>query len=301
MNSVDFVLNKRKWNALSAEQKAIVTATAAAVRKMSSTTSATGQILQSLHRPARAGRTLIAGLAAMLLSFAPGSLQGESLQPAFCVLVFSKTAGFRHDSIPAGIAAIQMLGEQNNYCVETTENAGAFADESLARFRVVIFLNTSGNVLDPGEQAAFERFVRRGGGFVGIHAALDTEHDWPWYGALVGTYFRNHPAIQAATLNVVDPSHQSTRLLPINWTRTDEWYNYTHDLDPDVTVLIRIDERSYRGGTMGANHPISWYHLYDGGRAWCTAIGHTSASYAEPRFLQHLLGGIEWAAGVMPQ
>jgi cytochrome c len=242
----------------------------------------------------------IAGLAFMLSVFASGTVHAESAEPAFSVLVFSKTVGFRHDSIPAGIAAIQAFGEQNNFHVDATEDAGLFADENLVRYRAVIFLSTTGDVLDPRQQVAFENFIRRGGGFVGIHAASDTEYDWPWYGGLVGTYFRKHPAIQSATLNVVDPSHASTRHLPIKWTRTDEWYNFTHDLDPDVTVLIRIEERSYRGGTMGANHPMSWHHLYDGGRAWYTAIGHTIESYREPLFLQHLLGGINWASGVVP-
>ena len=245
--------------------------------------------------------TLMTGLGVVLMIFAIGTVRAESAEPAFSVLVFSKTAGFRHDSIPAGIAVIRTLGQQNNFSVEDTEDASAFADEKLARYRVVVFLNTTGDVLDAGQQAAFERFIRSGGGFVGIHAATDTEYDWPWYGGLVGTYFRKHPVIQSATLNVVDPSHESTRHLPIKWKRTDEWYNFTRDLDADVTVLIRIDESSYRGGTMGADHPISWYHTYDGGRAWYTALGHTIESYSEPLFLQHLLGGINWAAGGIQQ
>ena len=161
---------------------------------------------------------------------------------------------------------------------------------------MVVFLNTTGDIFNPDEQAAFERFIQRGGGFVGIHAASDTEYDWPWYGRLLGTYFRRHPVIQSATLKVVDPSHRSTRHLPIEWKRTDEWYDFRHDLDPDITVLIRIDETTYKGGRMGADHPISWYHAYDGGRVWYTAIGHTAKSYKEPLFLDHLLGGITWAA-----
>ena len=145
--------------------------------------------------------------------------------------------------MPRASPPIQALGEQNNFLVDATEDAGVFSDQGLAPYRAVVFLNTTGDVLDPGQQAAFESFIRRGGGFVGIHAASDTEYDWPWYGALVGTYFRKHPPIQSATLNVVDPSHESTRHLPVRWTRTDEWYNFTRDLDPDITVLIRIDER----------------------------------------------------------
>ncbi|HKQ26186.1 MAG TPA: ThuA domain-containing protein [Burkholderiales bacterium] len=240
------------------------------------------------------------GLALVLSTFTWGVARAESTEPAFAVLVFSKTAGYRHDSIPSGIAAIRALGEQNDFGVDASEDAAVFNDESLARYKVVVFLSTSGDVLNPGEQAAFEKFIQRGGGFVGIHSATDTEYDWPWYGDLVGNYFRRHPVIQSARLKVIDPSHRSTRQLPIEWPRTDEWYDFQHDLDPDITVLIRIDEKTYKGGRMGADHPISWYQTYDGGRAWYTAIGHTPESYKEPLFLEHLLGGVTWAAGVLP-
>ena len=242
------------------------------------------------------GGPVFCGLAVVLSIFVSAAARAESAEPAFSVLVFSKTAGYRHDSIPYGIAAIQALGEQNSFRVDASEDATIFNDESLAQYRVVVFLNTTGDIFNPGEQAAFERFVQRGGGFVGVHAASDTEYDWPWYGRLLGTYFRRHPVIQSATLKVVDPSHRSTRHLPIEWKRTDEWYDFRHDIDRDITVLIRIDETTYKGGRMGADHPISWYHSYDGGRAWYTAIGHTAESYKEPLFLEHLLGGITWAA-----
>lgn len=237
------------------------------------------------------------------LMFALGIAQVESAEdePAFAVLVFSKTAGYRHDSIPAGIAAIRKLGEQNNFRVDAGEDGKVFTDANLAQYRVVVFLNTTGEVLDAGEQAAFERFIRRGGGFVGIHSATDTGYDWPWYGGLVGTYFRRHPVIQPATLKVVDASHESTRHLPIEWKRTDEWYDFRDDLGREIAVLIRIDETTYRGGRMGADHPLSWYHAYDGGRAWYTALGHTAASYSEPLFIDHLRGGITWAAGPAPE
>jgi type 1 glutamine amidotransferase len=216
----------------------------------------------------------------------------------FALLVFSRTVGFRHDSIPAGIAAIRALGSQHGFEVDATEAPGTFSDEGLARYRVVVFLNTTGAVLDAGQHAAFERFIARGGGFVGIHSAADTEYDWPWYGKLVGAYFRSHPVIQSATLNVVDPAHVSTRDLPAQWTRIDEWYNFRNVPGPDVSVLIRIDEPSYKGGTMGGDHPMAWCHAYGGGRAWYTAVGHTIESYSDRLFLQHLRGGIAWAAGV---
>jgi type 1 glutamine amidotransferase len=248
--------------------------------------------------PARFGGSVMLGFAIMLATFASGVASADSTETAFSVLVFSKTSGYRHDSIPSGIAAIRALGEQDNFGVDASEDARIFNDESLAQYPVVVFLNTTGDIFNPGERAAFERFVRHGGGFVGIHAASDTEYDWPWYGRLLGTYFRRHPAIQSATLKVVDPSHRSTRHLPIRWTRRDEWYDFRSDLDRDITVLIRIDEATYRGGRMGADHPISWYHTYDGGRGWYTALGHTAESYSEPLFLEHLRGGIRWAAGL---
>lgn len=215
----------------------------------------------------------------------------------FAVLVFSKTAGYRHESIPAGIAAIRALGKQKHFRVDATEDASIFNDEGLAQYRVTVFLSTSGDVLNSEQEAAFERFIRRGGGFVGVHSATDTEYEWPWYGQLVGAYFKKHPPIQAATLRVVDATHVSTRHLPADWQRIDEWYNFREDPSPNVTVLLRIDESTYTGGTMGASHPMAWCHTFDGGRAWYTELGHTKDSYSEPLYLKHLLGGIEWAAG----
>jgi type 1 glutamine amidotransferase len=221
---------------------------------------------------------------------------GPAADAAVRALVFSRTTGFRHASIPAGIAAVQGIGTTRGFVVEATEDASTFTDNELARFRVVIFLNTTGDVLDDTQQGALERFVQAGGGFVGVHSATDTEYDWPWYGGLVGAYFDSHPAIQVAALQVVDPTHPSTAALPVSITRIDEWYDFRDPLPPGIGMLITIDEASYSGGTMGAVHPISWSQTYDGGRAWYTAMGHTAESYTEPLFLAHLAGGILWAA-----
>ena len=216
------------------------------------------------------------------------------------VLVFSKTAGFRHTSIGAGKAAILRLGRENGFDVDTTEDADRFTAEGLAPYRAVVFLSTTGNVLDEAQQAAFERYVRAGGGFVGVHAEADTEYDWPWYGRLVGGYFASHPNnpnVRRAALVVVDRGHAATSALPERWEREDEWYNYKQ-LNPATRVLVRIDESTYQGGTNGPDHPMVWHHVYDGGRAFYTGLGHTDASFAEPLFLGHLLGGIRWAMGV---
>jgi len=182
--------------------------------------------------------------------------------------------------------------------VTATEDPAYFQPDSLAKFAVVVFLNTSGDVLDALQQEAFRAYIQNGGGFVGVHAASDTEYDWSWYGDLVGAYFKNHPHIQEAVVRVVDRTHPSTKELPEAWTRTDEWYNFRENpRTKGVQVLAVLDETTYEGGEMGEDHPISWYHLYNGGRAWYTAMGHTKESYAEPLFRQHLLGGILWAAG----
>jgi hypothetical protein len=219
-----------------------------------------------------------------------------ALHAPFRLLVFSHTTGYRHASIPAGIAAIEVLGAYHDFSVEATEDPAVFTDSSLARFAAVVFLNTTGDVLDSVEQDAFERYIRTGRGFVGVHSASDTEYGWPWYHTLLGATFQDHPAIQRATVTIADTGHPSTRYLPNPWIRTDEWYNFTAP-PTGVTLLAQVEESTYTGGTMGTAHPVSWHQTYDGGRAWYTAMGHTTCSYAERAFLDHLLGGIGWAAG----
>jgi cytochrome c len=235
---------------------------------------------------------------ALVCAITPPLAHASADRDQLAILIFSKTAGYRHESIPAGIAAIKSLGAQHRVEVDATEAASTFTDAGLEKYRVVVFLNTTGAVLDADQHAAFERFIRHGGGFVGIHSATDTEYQWPWYGKLVGAYFLKHPPIQPATLKVVDAAHVSTRHLPAQWTRTDEWYNFRDQPAADITVLLRIDENSYTGGTMGEIHPMAWCHAYDGGRAWYTALGHTAESYSDSLFLQHLWGGIAWAAAL---
>ena len=212
------------------------------------------------------------------------------------VLVFSKTAGFRHGSIPVGKLAIMKLGQENGFAVDTTENATAFNDANLKQYNAVVFLSATGDVLDHVQQAAFERYIQSGGGYMGIHAATDCEYFWPWYGKLSGAYFKSHPKKQNAKLVVHDKSHVSTSHLPDAWERFDEWYNFKKVPD-HVKVLISIDEKSYQGGENGDNHPMAWYHEFDGGRAFYTELGHTNESFADPLYLKHILGGIKYAIG----
>src|ERR671922_3058486 len=210
--------------------------------------------------------------------------------PRFKALVFSKTAAFRHASIPTGVAAVQQLGVEHDFAVDATEDASAFNDANLAQYDVVVFLSTTGDVLDDTQQGAFERYIEAGGGYAGIHSASDTEYDWPWYGGLVGAYFRDHPGsvnpqFQVATMDVEDRHTAATNRLPERWSREEEWYNFRTNPRNSVHVLASVDESTYDprgysvpGGSppMG-DHPIAWCQPYDGGRAFYTALGHKGA------------------------
>ncbi len=216
------------------------------------------------------------------------------------ILVFSKTGAFRHASIPDAIAALHKLALSQQVAIDFTENASAFTEENLSHYNAVIFLMTTGNILNTGQKAAFEHYIRHGGGYAGVHSASDTEYSWSWYGQLVGAYFdrvHGHSKVVQASVSVLDSTHPSTRMLPKLWVRTDEWYNFATNPRNNVHVLMTVDEKTYTGGVMGAYHPIAWYHAFDGGRSWYTAMGHTSESYEEPLFLAHLWGGILYAAG----
>jgi cytochrome c len=252
--------------------------------------------------PGPVARYLLAFLCTLLLLALPRGAASESAATKPRVLLFTKTAAFRHDSIPAAVAAIRGLGQANGLTVDATEDAAAFTDTNLARYDAVVFLLTTGDVLDDSQQHAFERYIRRGRGFAGVHSAADTEYGWGWYGGLIGAHFKSHPQVQRATVRVVDRRNPSTAGLPRTWMRTDEWYNFARNPRPSVHVLATVDETSYSPGpgAMGADHPIAWWHSYKGGRAWYTAGGHAAAAYAEPLFRRHLLGGIRYAAGLTP-
>jgi cytochrome c len=211
------------------------------------------------------------------------------------VLVFSKTKGYRHESIEVGKNAIIKLGQKNNFDVDTTENANAFAEENLKKYKAVIFLSTTGDVLNANQQTDFQRFVQAGGGYMGIHAAADCEYEWLWYGKLVGAYFKSHPQIQEAIVRKSKPD-DLTKGLPEEWKRTDEWYNYK-TISPDINTLYSLDETSYKGGGNGSNHPIAWYHEFDGGRSFYTGMGHVKESFADSLYLNHIEKGILYAIG----
>ncbi len=215
------------------------------------------------------------------------------------ILVFSKTEGFRHESIEAGIAALQKMAQEKGFEAAFTEDAAQFTTGNLRQYHAVVFLNTTGDVLNAEQQDAFERYIQAGGGYVGVHAATDTEYDWPWYGRLAGAYFLDHPNdpnVRTATMVVQMKDHWATRGMPDTFEKTDEFYNFKN-ISPAINVVLTIDESTYEGGRNGDNHPMSWYQEYDGGRAFYTAMGHTSETFSEPIFLDHLWAGIHYAAG----
>lgn len=233
--------------------------------------------------------------------------QTESVRkaaPELDVLVFSKTAGYEHNSISNGKQMLLELADTYNFSVDTTRKAAVFTEGSLAQYDVVVFLNTTGDVLTETQENAFVQYIQNGGGFVGVHAATDTEREWEWYGKLVGTYQDGHskPNLMA-TLEVADTSHLSTRHLSKTRQLEEEWYNFEEDpRDNGVQVLLTVDESTYEGGTMGAFHPVAWYHEYDGGRSWYTALGHSNdpqGLYTEPWFQKHVWGGLQWAADTL--
>lgn len=216
------------------------------------------------------------------------------------ILVFSKTSGWRHESIEPGKEALKKMAEENGLDITLTEDATCFTGANLQEYDTVIFLNTTETVFNDKQRAAFKSYIQSGGGFVGIHSATDTEYNWPWYNKLVGAYFMNHPNnpnVRKAVIDVQVKDHPSTDMLPDPWERADEWYNFK-DRNENVQILMWLDTDSYEGSEHPGNHPIAWYHEYDGGRAFYTALGHTSESFTDDDlFLKHLWGGIRYAMG----
>lgn len=238
----------------------------------------------------RSRRLLVASLALLALHYPPPAAAGDPPR----VLIFSKTAGFRHDSIPTAVQTLQRLASEQGLQAEYSEDATRFSDANLTRYRAVVFASTTGDVLDEAQQAAMQRFIRKGGGYMGVHAAADTEYDWPWYGQLVGAWFHSHPAGLQSSL--VRPERDG-RATGTAWPVRDELYNYRDNPRPRVQVLATLDEGRYAGGTMGADHPITWRHAFDGGRSWYTGLGHDAALYADPDFLEQLRQGLRYASG----
>jgi len=215
------------------------------------------------------------------------------------VLVFSKTAGFRHKCIPDGIAMLTKMAAEEGWTAGFTEDSAAFSEDNLARFDVVVFLNTTGDVLDDAQMANLRSHLASGKGFVGIHSATDSEYDDEWYGRMIGAKFARHPQVQENALTVhKDCGHPSIAHLGDIWTRTDEWYDFREPVASHVTPLLRTATTTYpEGKPPGGDHPIAWFHEFEGGRVFYTGLGHTPESYSEPEFVAHVRAALRWAIG----
>lgn len=225
----------------------------------------------------------------------------------FNALLVTKTAGWRHESINEGVVAVKALGERNFFNVQWHQEGTPITDKYLENFQVIIFLNTTGDILKPEEQMAMEKFIQAGKGFVGIHAASDTEYDWPWYTKLVGRMFHIHPVIQTAQLVFTSNGFPGLNGFTNHQLWTDEWYEFDPETTTNLNYILAVDEKSYnpkvewadrnlKGNGMGNFHPVAWYHDFDGGRSFYTALGHLPTVYSEPAFLSHIYAGIFWAA-----
>jgi uncharacterized protein len=244
-------------------------------------------------------RSLFLVLALQLFIILPGSAQKQ-----FKALLVTTTNGWHHESLHWGVIALKDLAARNFFDVVVFEDPNSFNDKFLEQFQVVIFLNTTGDIFNADQQKALEKFIQSGKGFVGIHSASDTEYGWEWYTKLVGRMFHIHPVIQTAKLQVLDPKFPGLQGFDGKlWT--DEWYEFDHELVPDLNYVLAVDETTYnpkvqwgekKGEGMGKLHPVSWYHNYDGGRSFYTALGHLPAIYSDKSFLDHLYAGILWAA-----
>ena len=233
--------------------------------------------------------------------FTPGRAQNKQ----FKALLVTTTKGWHHESLHAGVLAIQELGKKNFFDVVLFENPNGFTERYLQQFQVVIFLNTTGDIFNEAQQQVMEKFIQSGKGYVGIHSASDTEYGWEWYTKLVGRMFKIHPAIQTAKLKIVDNSFPGMQGFANGKLWTDEWYEFGPEQTTGLNYILSVDETSYnpkvqwgerKGEGMGQLHPIAWYHNYDGGRSFYTALGHLPTVFSDNAFLDHLYAGIVWAA-----
>ncbi len=209
------------------------------------------------------------------------------------LLVMSKTNGFRHVSIASGQDMLQSIANQRTYTIHFTEDSSSINTKNLQEIDVIIFLNTSGDILDDSGQEALQTFLHNGGGFLGIHCASCTEYDWPWYEKLVGRHFQDHPPLQQGTV-LIDTNSPMTNHLDSTWLKTDEWYNFKTPLPQNLNPIMWVDKNAYQGGTMGETHPITWYHEFEGGRSFYTALGHTDDTYSDSRFIKMIDKALLW-------
>lgn len=231
----------------------------------------------------------------------------DNSDKALNVLVYSSTNGFRHKCIPIALQTLSEIAETENWTIYQTEDSLFFTANNLAKFDVLVFLQTSGDILGSEQKQMVETFVETGSGLVTIHSGTITEYNWEWYGKAIGAYFIGHPPVQQARLVIEDKNHPATSFFPADtWVIEDEWYSFDRNPRNDVHVLISIDESSYnvngnrkadRPDLRMGDHPLVWYRFVGDGRVFQTALGHPVELYADTLFRKHLAGAINWGGG----
>lgn len=212
------------------------------------------------------------------------------------VLVFSKTAEFRHDSIPDAIEMLKSF-ETKGMMVTATEDSAVFDKKLASKYDCIVFAQTTGDVLNDQQQKCLIDYIHAGRGFVGFHAASDTEHKWDWYKSLVGGEFLTHaPGTFDVRVVTEDFAHPTTNFMPKEWRHTDEWYDFVTNPRSRVRVLQSIRNEDYSGSKMVGDHPISWCQEFEGGRSWYTGLGHTKETYQEKYFRDAVYQGILWTS-----
>ncbi|MFC2097146.1 ThuA domain-containing protein [Bacteroidota bacterium] len=242
----------------------------------------------------------------VILSFLILASCDSSLRKEKRVLVYIKNGeGFIHENIPASVDMILKMGKENGFMVDVSNDPSVFVKENLDKYSALIFSNTNNNIFDNNEQKlAFVRYIQAGGSFVGIHSACGSERQWPWFWKMLGGKFLRHPPMQKYTISVIDKNHRSTKFLGDTWEWEDEPY-FLNNLNPDIHVVLAVDlstvndtkREEYPGVTFGDLFPAAWYHEFDGGRLFYSALGHEPEHYSDPKFIKHILGGIIWAIG----
>jgi uncharacterized protein len=243
-------------------------------------------------------RRLIPFVLAFLIA-APSAAAQPATSPG-SILIYSGTTGYRHESIPAGIKALTAMAARRGLGVVASEDPAVFSASSLKRFKAIVLLSCTTDPRKPesewlvGERRnALQQFVRSGGGILAIHAAADSHYHWPWYSRMIGAHFQRHPAgTPKGRVTVVAPGEPAVEGLPRSIERTDEWY-YFEDYDPVSKVLVTLDPASIGESDTNPN-PLAWTRQINDGRVFYTAMGHTTESYSEPFFLQHVGRGLDW-------
>lgn len=249
----------------------------------------------------------IAGLVTGVLLFLPSYAQEKVSWKKVKILVYTKNGkGYVHENIPFAVEAIKKLAKENGFTVDVTDDPSKFTDQNLSGYNFLMFPSTNQDVFDTDDQrVAFRRYIEAGGGFVGLHSVIGTERKWDWFKKMLGGTFSWHPPFQKYTMRVIDTGHPSMAGLPAAWERSDECY-FMKEMYPgirtimvqDLTTLDKNDSVRIKSssGPYTQFYPAAWYHYYDGGIIWITALGHDKLDYEDPLYLKHILNGMTWVA-----